>query len=138
MKKNRNGLEELKAAINRSLFYCHMGLKVLELKNGSSLLILDYKNTLMNMHGIAHGGVLASLVDACSGLALYSLLEADEEIVTVDLHVNYIAPFTEGRITGKGKALHRGKNTGVSEGEVFDESGKLLAKGMATFFIHTR
>ena len=139
MKEDQERLEKLKDATNASPYYHHMGLKVNIIgEDGSSELVMNFKDNFRNIHGIAHGGVLASLVDACSGLALYSLLKEDEAIVTVDLRINYVAPFTEGKITGRGKAIHRGRNTAVSEGSIYDESEKLLAKGMATYFIHKR
>ncbi len=65
-----------------------------------------------------------------------TLLEEDEMAVTVDMRVNYISNTSGGTLVGEGKVLHCGTHTGVAQGTVRDESGKLLAVGMSTLFIN--
>lgn len=122
-------------ALNSSPYYRLLGMEVLELGEGRSKLRIKVRQDHHNLYGILHGGVIASLLDSTCTIALASLLRAGETAVTVDQRINYISNLSQGEIYGEGRAIHRGRNTGVSQGEVRDQEGRLIAVGMATIFI---
>jgi uncharacterized protein (TIGR00369 family) len=83
--------------------------------------------------GIAHGGVMASLLDTAIGVAASSLTPADHWAVTVQLNVNFIRPAWEGEtLVATGEVLHAGRQTAVGRGEVRTAGGVLVASGSAT------
>ncbi len=137
--EHNNDLEALKQAmmqaLNSSPYYRLLGMEVLELGEGKSKLRIKVRHDHHNLYGILHGGVIASLLDSTCTIALASLLRAGEAAVTVDQRINYISNVSQGEIYGEGRAIHRGRYTGVSQGEVRDQEGKLIAVGMATIFI---
>jgi len=121
--------------LNSSPYYQHMGMKAVHCADGTSRLEIRAEEHTKNLYGTVHGGVLASLVDSACGVALGTMLEEGESAVTVDLRINYIAPVREGLLIAEGKAIHRGRNTGVAEATLHNENGVLVAKGMTTHFI---
>ena len=131
--------EETRAAfkevLNKSPMYTHMQMQVLDAGDGRSKLMMKAGNELHSVYGMLHGGAAATIVDSACGIALGSLLGQGEICVTVDLRINYISNLKEGTLTGEGRVIHRGKQTGVTEAEIKDEGGNLIAVGMATHLI---
>ncbi|RJP26271.1 MAG: PaaI family thioesterase [Actinobacteria bacterium] len=135
-------LEEIRKRIfellNGSPFYRHIGMEVVEAGEGRARLHLPVKEELKNLYGILHGGVIAALLDSSCSIAVGTLLGPDEAAVTIDQRINYISNVRDGVLYGEGKALHRGRYTGVGQAEVRDEDGNLVAAGMTTQFIIKR
>jgi len=52
--------------------------------------------------------------------------------VTTDLHVQFLRPARPGRLTGRGRIIHRGRDVAFLAGELLDDSGQLVASGTAT------
>jgi len=82
--------------------------------------------------------VIAALLDSSCSIAVGTLLGPDEAAVTLDQRINYISNAKEGVLYGEGRALHRGRFTGVGQAEVRDENGNLVAAGMTTSFVIQR
>lgn len=121
--------------LNASPAYRHIGMKVVLAEDGSSRIEMEVQEELKNLYGTVHGGLLATLMDSACGVALGSLLKAGESLVTLDLRINYLAPVKSGTVIAEGKVVHKGRQTGVAEATLKDETGRLAAKGMSTHFI---
>ena len=96
---------------------------------------VDVSDIHLNRSGQMHGGMVATLLDAALGRAVYAQLPDDCVCPTVEMKVNYFRPGLQGRLTARGKLLNRSKTLAYAEGEVLNEEGKLLAKASATFYI---
>jgi len=130
--------QKIFALLNESPFYRHLGMEVVEAGEGRALLRLPIRGELKNLYGILHGGVIAALLDSSCSIAVGTLLGPDEAAVTLDQRINYISNAKEGVLYGEGRALHRGRFTGVGQAEVRDENGNLVAAGMTTSFVIQR
>ncbi|HJR18428.1 MAG TPA: PaaI family thioesterase [Actinomycetota bacterium] len=118
-----------------SKFAQWMGLSLVGLGDGTSEVRLDLEAHHFNPGGIVHGGVLATLLDGCIGLALRTKLGMDKDHVTVDLNVQYISAMRAGALIGRGKAVRVGDRVSHGEAELTTEDGRLVAKGSATFLV---
>ena len=118
-----------------SKFAQWMGLSLVGLGEGTSEVRLDLEPHHFNPGGIVHGGVLATLLDGCIGLALRTKLGMDKDHVTVDLNVQYISAMRAGALIGRGKAVRVGDRVSHGEAELTTEDGRLIAKGSATFLV---
>jgi len=127
--------ERIFGLLNSSPFYRYLGMEVLNAGEGRSRLRLPVKDELKNLYGILHGGVIAALLDSSCSIAVGSLLGPGEAAVTIDQRINYISNVREGVLYGEGRALHKGRYTGVGQAEVRDEDGNLVAAGMVTVFV---
>ncbi|WP_287152579.1 PaaI family thioesterase [Candidatus Solincola tengchongensis] len=121
--------------LNNSPYYRHLGMEVVEVGEGLARLRLNIKTEHKNLYGILHGGVLASLLDSTCSIAVGTLLSPGEAAVTLDQRINFVSNVREGVVYTEGKALHKGRYTGVGYGEVRDEEGNLVAAGMTTVFV---
>ncbi len=134
----REARSRILALLNNSPFYLHLGMEVVEAGGGRALLRLPVRDELKNLYGILHGGVIAALLDSSCSIAVGTLLGPDEVAVTLDQRINYISNVKQGVLIGEGKALHKGRFTGVGQAEVRDEEGNLIAAGMTTSFVISR
>ncbi len=135
MDEEREDFQPLLEFINASPFYRYMNMKVIKAGDGKSLLEMDTKPEMRNLYGILHGGAITTILDSACGIALGTLLAEGEITVTVDLRINFISNVTGGKLIGVGKVIHRGKQTGVTEAQVKNEKGEIIAVGMSTHLI---
>lgn len=84
----------------------------------------------MNQMGVAHGGLVMTLLDVAMGSAARSQVEAN--VMTVDMQTAFVAP-ARGRIAGEGRVVRAGRSLVFVEGDVRDESGEVVAKGTSVF-----
>jgi acyl-CoA thioesterase len=116
-------------------FYKHLGMHLTGLGAGRAEMRIKVTKRLTQDAGVAHGGVAAALIDSAVGLALCTMLDAEEFITTVELKVNFIAPTQLGLLKASGHILHKGKRIAVGEAEVKDQKRRLIAKGLVTYII---
>lgn len=55
--------------------------------------------------------------------------------MTIEFKVNCFVPVDKGELTGLAEIIHKSSHTAVGVAEVINESGKLVAKVMATYGI---
>ncbi len=140
MDEMENRFQEIvRSRSDPATYYGLLGMKVLELEEGRSVLSLDARRELMNAGGILHGGALASLADASIAVALATTVDlARESMSTVEMKINYLAPVRGGEVTCEGRLIQRGRTIAVGEACISDGEGRLVAKATATFVIRKR
>lgn len=116
-------------------FYKHLGMHLTRLGAGRAEIRIKVTKRLTQDAGVAHGGVAAALIDSAVGLALCTMLDAEEFITTVELKVNFTAPAQLGLLKASGHIIHKGKRIAVGEAEVKDQKRRLIAKGLVTYII---
>lgn len=126
-----------KTASEDSPYWKLIGLKEVSLNNGSSLIELPVKYEITQRRGTVHGGVIASMVDSAAGAAIRSLLEPNQQVVTVEMKLNYIRPVKGDRIIGRGKVINLGNTLAVAEANIISDEDNIIASGMATFMVLT-
>ena len=118
---------------SRAPFYDLIGLSIESLSKGEARLSLKAGAHLHNTIGIVHGGAIASLADASSGVAMATLVPGgSRRVITIEQKVNFIAPAREGKLLGIGRVIWMDNDIAVSESEIRDEEGSLVAKSIAT------
>ena len=92
----------------------------------------------LNRRGVAHGGVVASLLDIALGTAVVSSIAPEEWCGTMELSIQFREPVRQGVVTVEGRMARRGRTAAFAEGEVRDRSGKMLATahGVWTIWPH--
>jgi len=84
-----------------------------------------------------HGGLTATLLDSCMGLAVQSALEKGFGSTTLEFKISLLRAITPetGEIKAEGTLLNAGRRVGAAEGRVTDRGGRLLAHGTTTCLI---
>lgn len=86
----------------------------------------------LNPAGTVQGGFLAAMLDDTQGPALFAATDGAVYAPTIDFHVVCLKPARPGRFTGRGRVVSLGKTIAVTETELFDEGGDLVARGTFT------
>ena len=121
-------------------FQHYVGIEVISLGNGSSILQLELKDHHFNLYGIPHGGVHATLLDISMGTAASFPDNSGREVdsVTLNLSVDYISPPASRILVAKGKVTKKGKSIAYCAAEIFDEDKTLIASGRSIFKLYDR
>jgi uncharacterized protein (TIGR00369 family) len=114
-----------------------LGYDVVEAENGRVVVALVPTGAHLNPAGTMHGGLTATLLDSCMGLAIQSTLEKGIGQTTLEFKISLLRPITPetGAITAEGKVLNCGRRIGTADGRVTDARGRLLAHGTTTCLI---
>ena len=79
--------------------------------------------------GMLHGGALMSLADSAGGFLAYLNLPPEAKgTATIESKTNFLGPVSGGHVTAVTRALHKGKRTIVVDSELYDDTGKLVAR----------
>jgi uncharacterized protein (TIGR00369 family) len=100
---------------------------------------ISYALTITEKHlavpKVAHGGVVAALIDGALGVAGLSLAAEENKVVsTVEFKVNYLQPARVGdELTCEAKVIHAGKRLLNIEAKVTNQQNALIATSSGTF-----
>ena len=114
-----------------------LGYDVIEAESGRVVVAVEPSGIHLNPAGTVHGGLTATLLDSCMGLAIQSTLEKGVGQTTLEFKISLLRPITPetGEIRAEGIVLNRGRRAGTAEGRVTDCKGRLLAHGTTTCLI---
>jgi acyl-CoA thioesterase len=110
-----------------------LGFEVESVHDGRAIFRLEVGPRHKQIHGVVHGGILASLADTTAAIAAYTVVPRGVELATLELKINYLEPVPGGTVTAEARVLRNGRNFVVTECEIFTESGSLAAKALLTF-----
>ena len=138
-------IHEQKIPFNR-LF----GLKVDSLNPGSVSIRFEMKKELIGnfVHGILHGGVISSVLDAAGGLTAASSImdkmkdKPTDEIAkrimktgTIDLRVDYLRPGRGQYFRATSSIMRAGNRVAVTRMELYNDKDLLIAVGTGTYIV---
>jgi uncharacterized protein (TIGR00369 family) len=109
-----------------------VGFRIIEAEPGRAVFVLDAGPQHANPMGTLHGGILCDLADAAMGIAYASTLEEGESFTTLELKINFFKPIWTARLTATARLVKRGKTVGMTECDVVDEKGSLVARASST------
>src|SRR6476660_4842282 len=110
-----------------------LGIEVESVEPGHAVLTMNVRDEHMRNDAIAHGGVIATLIDSAMAIAIMALLEEDERTVTVDLTIHYLRPVSEGTARASARVVRAGKRVITVSAELFDQNDKLSATAISTY-----
>ena len=84
---------------------------------------------------MAHGGLIAALLDASLGSAVVSGIRRKEWCGTVQLSIQFREPGVGSKLTGRGRMMRRGRHVAFAEGEIVDSQGRIVATAQGTWHI---
>ena len=86
-----------------------LGIEVESVEPGHAVLSMKLRHEHMRNNAIAHGGVIATLIDSAMAIAIMALLEEGERTVTVDLTIHYLRPVSEGSTQASARVVRGGR-----------------------------
>ncbi len=123
--------EQQKTFLQNIPYIQYNGIVIDQIGMEESVLHVEMRHELENPYGMAHGGLLFTLVDTVGGVTA----RADgRRYVTPDASIHYLKSGRKGRITATGHTVRRGRTVTVVDAAVTDEEKNLLASGTVTMF----
>jgi uncharacterized protein (TIGR00369 family) len=119
-----------------SAFSRLLGFAVDHAAPGHAAMRCAFRPEFSNMSMMAHGGVIAALMDTACGVALTTDPDGvrRSRVVTVSFSLTYLAPFREGEITCTAQVVGGGRKLKTVETRVLGPDGTtLLATGHGVF-----
>lgn len=98
---------------------------------------VEYRMPVKTLHlatpFAAHGGSVASLMDAALGVAaLSAVVESMRIVSTVTMNMQFVSPaLKENQLLAKAKVIKQGKSLLFVEAEIINQNGKTVATGTA-------
>ncbi len=138
-----SGLQILQAIIDGELPHpsiaAAMPMIFREVELGRVLFEAMANESHLNPMGGVHGGFASTVLDSVTGCAVHSMLEAGIPFATIDLNVKMVKPVPQNEtLTAEGKVINISRSLGISEGQLRNDSGQLLAHATATCMIIRR
>ncbi len=132
-------LEQLRRRAQELPFFRLIGLEVIDIEPGRSVLSIEHRNDLTQPVGILHGGVMSTLIDTGIAYALlareenHDLIRSGGSLVAIDLRVKFFRPVSRGTITCSSTVTRLGRRIMHGESIVTDHEGKEVARGDSTY-----
>jgi uncharacterized protein (TIGR00369 family) len=109
-----------------------LGIDLVEAGGGLCTMKLEAEERHSNPMGTIHGGIIGDLADAAMGMAYFSRLAEGESFTTLELKINFLRPFWTGTLLAHGRVVHGGRTVGLTECDVVDTDGRLVARASST------
>lgn len=116
-----------------------MGMEITEFVEGSCVVELTVGQMHLNLGGMAHGGVHATLLDTAMGGTLISMMSKEEWSATAQLDISYLNAARPGdHLVATAEVVRRGRNLAHIEGRLVTTEGELVATAKGTWAIWER
>jgi uncharacterized protein (TIGR00369 family) len=116
-------------------FHTWIGMRLERVETGEVHLVLDVEPRHLNLVGLLHGGLIATLADTATGLAYRTVLQPGTRHVSTHLSVTFLSPGRAGLVIARGKVVKSGRQFGYAEADVVGPDDELLARATATFTV---
>lgn len=139
-----SGLEFVHGLVNGTLPLNPMaetlGYDIVEASKGRVVAAAEPHAGHRNPAGTVHGGLAATLLDSCMGLAIQSMLDRGFGQTTLEFKISLVRTITlqTGLVRAEGNVISCGRRVGTAEGKLTDKDGRVLAHGTTTCLIFER
>lgn len=131
-------LPDLLTAARRGGFHQEVGFRIDARHSGRGFVTVTGKveHQHLNINGVVHGGVYATILDTSMGAAVVSLLSEGETTATTSLYVEFLRAAREGEtLTARGDVLRRGRHIAFAEGNLYGSDGRRFSQARGTWYI---
>jgi uncharacterized protein (TIGR00369 family) len=112
-------------------FVEHLGFSLQKFEDGNSEIVYEAKPEHLNSFNVTHGGACMTLLDVTMAAAARSA-QSDMGVVTIEMKTTFMQP-ARGKLTGKGRLMHRTATMAFTEATIYDAEGKPCAHSTGTF-----
>ncbi|HEX6590104.1 MAG TPA: PaaI family thioesterase [Longimicrobiales bacterium] len=113
-----------------------LGFTMTHIEEGSARFEMDAEpDRHANPMGTLHGGVLCTIADSAMGMAFASTLARGESFTTLEIKINYLRPAWRTHLIADARVVKRGRDIGLTECDVVDADGNLLAHATSTCMV---
>lgn len=105
------GTSLMREFVPASPFVGHVGIELVDIANGRAELTLAFREELVTIGRVVHGGAIATLIDTAAMAAAWAGAEVPEQPrgATVDLSISFLAPAESRALTAVARVVRRGR-----------------------------
>ena len=116
--------------------FAALGLRPVGAKDGRSELRWRPTEFTSNSRGHVHGGLIGSIIDDCSAMAIHSAIDGFVSTPTVSMHIDYLLPvFLDNDYVCRGSVVRVGGRLAVADTTIENSDGQLCVRGTGTFVL---
>jgi len=136
------GAQLIAEFLKHSPFVGHLGMELREIEDDRAVLALPYRDEVVTIGDVVHGGAVSALVDTAAMVAAWSAVEFDGEPprgTTVGLSVDFLAAARAQELLAEASVLRRGSSLCFCEVKARGAAdSRLLATGLVTYKLSSR
>jgi uncharacterized protein (TIGR00369 family) len=103
----------------------YLGAELVSLEPGGAVIRVPFRGELTQQHGYFHAGVTGAIADSACGYAAYTLMAADDSVLTVEYKMNLLAPADGEELVAQARVVRSGKTLKICTADVFVKKGGL-------------
>lgn len=129
------GTQVMREFLPTSPFVGHVGIELTALEDGRAELSLGFREEVVTIGRVVHGGAIATLIDTAAMAAAWAGAQVPEELrgATVALSVNYLAPADGQDVTASAQVVRRGRRLVNVHVDVHGQDGTHVATAIVTY-----
>ena len=117
--QNPNYDAEVRYRFAQQPYNLSIGAHITDVKPGRVEVVVPTRSDLVQHNGFFHGGLIAGLADIAGGFAGWSLVEADQGMLTIEYKLNIVAPGLGDELRSVGEVVSRGRSIIVTRIDIF-------------------
>jgi uncharacterized protein (TIGR00369 family) len=98
-----------------------LGISIARLEPGEVDLSMPYSRAWTQQNGFVHAGIITAGLDNACGIAAFTLMPANSDILTVEFKTNLLAPARGDRFIFRARVVKPGRTLTVCEAQAFAE-----------------
>ena len=133
--KQQTRIALVQAFIPHSPHARSLGITIEEIEADRAVLAMPFKEDLVTMGDVVHGGAISTLIDTAATVAAWATDEVPESPsgATVALSLNFISAARACDLRAEARVVRRGRKLSFCEVDARDPEGTLVANGIATY-----
>lgn len=108
-----------------------LGFELVLFEGGHSEIHYEAKPEHCNSFNVTHGGACMTLLDVSMAVAARSV-DKEMGVVTIEMKTSFMQP-ARGKLSGKGRLMHRTATMAFTEATLYDSAGRACAHATGTF-----
>ncbi len=117
--KNPDFEARVRGSFDRQPFMHHCRITMPAVEPGYVEMRVDYDRALTQQHGFLHGGLVGTVADCTAGYAAFSLMRAEDSVITVEYKINMLAPAHGRTMLGKSRVIRAGGSLMVCQSDLY-------------------
>ena len=98
-----------------------LGISLVRVAPGEAELAMNYSPALTQQHGFVHAGVITAALDNACGVAAFTLMPREANILTVEFKTSLLAPAKGTRFVFRAEVVKPGRTLTFCEAKAFAE-----------------
>ncbi len=121
--RDPNFAARIRDSFERQPFMETVGATLSRVEPGRVEIEAPFADHITQQHGFVHGGVVGAIADSAAGYAAYTLMAAEDSVLTVEYKLNLLAPAKGERIVAKAEVMRPGRTLTIVRSDVLAIDG---------------